>query len=997
MTEEDAKVKIVVPWLVERGVNPRDLSFETSFRVRIGRQEINVGSAEKRASDTAAGRLDMLVSREGRNLVVVELKRPGSELTDKDRDQAISYARLVHPIAPLSLVTNGDNYRLFDTITKERLKADTHIRDGFGVSLPSADRLEALEIFLSLSPANLLSFCRLQAAEQLRPLVGSAADLSKVYIPELHVERRELHAQLQEFLGDTKTSAFVLLGDSGAGKTSSLCHAVGQLLERGQPVLFFRGLTIEGRLLDVVAEEFDWTFGDDQSPAALVKRIDAISPTHPLLIAVDAIEQWGYSEAVANLYTVLRQLRGRSCKLVLSCKTAAWDVFVHRLGSDTGVADYVFSPQTPNRSAAAGYILPPMSDTEFHWAVMNYRSVFNFHGFFEEQAITEARRNPYLLRVFFDVARNHDLPNLALSSRQLLDEYYKRLLARTSDPERADVTLLAAARAILHENQVSVSRDTLRRDLGLGVNDSLMSDLFDQNLLEIDRADHTRDPQITFYSEPLRNFLIAYRVLRLPSLIGAEFSRVAGNAVGVEASAFAYYLPQASVAQQREIAGLLYSAAEQYLQFYRTMIETHFSGLRASFEPRGHGAIGFVTELMLPVPRVGYFGFRAIRPSDAEVLFIPVGDFRPSVEALFAYGVNQGRMNSSFETGILRNVSKAVMRHEIEPQLRRILAHGELNESNAPELSRELLRGVIAANARIFAEFIDSYTHQPRYPIALAAIENAVRRACLYEHFDHIRCENQRRSGRVPERRDGQFVSYSWQPSVEDREWIEQQVAQILPHKSEPQHLLASVNSQCLLERVRTAVRLLGADEALDAPPFRVAGGPPLSHAWDRLRMDPAALTDAFAEFYKAYLDAYQEVVSASFPTLKAAFPLYAQLPVHVLVAVSHPYHWEQRSYPVTIAICPPREGQNTNEVIAINPAEISHDAQHRPLLNGEPLDFLNYVSSDLGSELRSYPSFLPNVLQASDLILRCKVYGKIESEIDTALAALSAINASGF
>lgn len=164
---------------------------------------------------------------------------------------------------------------------------------------------------------------------------------------------------------------------------------------------------------------------------------------------------------------------------------------------------------------------------------------------------------------------------------------------------------------------------------------------------------------------------------------------------------------------------------------------------------------------MLPAGRLGYFGFRAIRSGEAEVLFIPVKSFKPSAESLFAHGVDQARMNGSFEAHIGSDTPRAVLRYEIEPQLRKIVARGELDESQAPELSREFLRGAIVANPRTFSEFVDAYTHRPVYPIALDAIESAARRACLYEHFDHIRCEDQRRSGRVPETWDGQFVSYS--------------------------------------------------------------------------------------------------------------------------------------------------------------------------------------------------------------------------------------------
>ena len=66
--------------------------------------------------------MDVLVqSLEGRNLFVVEAKAAGSQLTDEDRNQGASYARLLQPMAPFVLVTSGSESDLFDTITLEPL------------------------------------------------------------------------------------------------------------------------------------------------------------------------------------------------------------------------------------------------------------------------------------------------------------------------------------------------------------------------------------------------------------------------------------------------------------------------------------------------------------------------------------------------------------------------------------------------------------------------------------------------------------------------------------------------------------------------------------------------------------------------------------------------------------------------------------------------------------------------------------------------------------
>lgn len=120
MNEEEVKIKYVLPWLKQSGVVLQDLQFEQTFSVKIGRQQFTVG--ERREKTRVGARLDILVRRGDRNLFVVETKADNLALTDDDRDQAISYARLVHPIAPFAVVTNGSQYRLYAAISKEALE-----------------------------------------------------------------------------------------------------------------------------------------------------------------------------------------------------------------------------------------------------------------------------------------------------------------------------------------------------------------------------------------------------------------------------------------------------------------------------------------------------------------------------------------------------------------------------------------------------------------------------------------------------------------------------------------------------------------------------------------------------------------------------------------------------------------------------------------------------------------------------------------------------------
>jgi len=119
ISEENLKAKVLLPFLSAVGIALDQIDVEKTLRLRLGR------GVHQYVSDTASGRLDLLVrSREGEHLFVVELKREDLDLTDDDRDQGISYARLLDQIAPFVLLTNGRESRLYDSISREELKDD---------------------------------------------------------------------------------------------------------------------------------------------------------------------------------------------------------------------------------------------------------------------------------------------------------------------------------------------------------------------------------------------------------------------------------------------------------------------------------------------------------------------------------------------------------------------------------------------------------------------------------------------------------------------------------------------------------------------------------------------------------------------------------------------------------------------------------------------------------------------------------------------------------
>jgi type I site-specific restriction endonuclease len=103
-------------------VGPRlFIEHQKTFTIRLGHTDHTIGTKQ----DWAGGRADILVKSGGKPLAVVELKAPGESLDTGVAGQALSYARLTEPMAPLAIVTNGQDTRVSRSFDGQELDTKT--------------------------------------------------------------------------------------------------------------------------------------------------------------------------------------------------------------------------------------------------------------------------------------------------------------------------------------------------------------------------------------------------------------------------------------------------------------------------------------------------------------------------------------------------------------------------------------------------------------------------------------------------------------------------------------------------------------------------------------------------------------------------------------------------------------------------------------------------------------------------------------------------------
>lgn len=137
-TETETVIKKILPYLRRRGYDiENDLDFETAVtktRYSKGYVDILVTLGKKQAS------------------FLIEAKRIGKNLTNKDRDQAITYARSKEIKVPFVVVTNGKDIQCYNSKNKNLIKWDGKHTD----KIPSKDQLKKVLATLKARPEEIL-------------------------------------------------------------------------------------------------------------------------------------------------------------------------------------------------------------------------------------------------------------------------------------------------------------------------------------------------------------------------------------------------------------------------------------------------------------------------------------------------------------------------------------------------------------------------------------------------------------------------------------------------------------------------------------------------------------------------------------------------------------------------------------------------------------------------------------------------------------------------
>ncbi|XGV96554.1 MAG: type I restriction enzyme HsdR N-terminal domain-containing protein [Leptolyngbya sp. BL-A-14] len=559
LSEEDIRTRVVATWLADHGFTAENISVEYSFEIRLGRGIFRVGSEKSVHSSVFRPRADVLVRSciDGRNLLIVEVKAPNEPLDENAKKQGVSYARLLCDggIAPFVVLTNGSETKIYDSISGELINGirvpteHSYAQNGFRVTADDITRrAEALETFISLSPDNLIEFCRTQALYRMRRLRNEDPYSGYKYIPKLYIDRDEAKQELRKRLDDEKRRVVILAGEPQVGKTNFVCHTVEEKLENKTPCLFYPAIGLEKGLLEAIQEDFEWIIHDNSGSHQVVNKLTRILRRvgQKLIIFID-----GWNEASQELVCAIdegsERLACDEIQIVVSFTNVAANCL---LLDGSGNPSYIAEATSIHKEAIPLFEIAPgkisktcsiveiqkYNDNEVNRAYKVYSDVYNV----QIPPLHQNASNPLMLRIGMQIFSNKSLP-IVLDEPELIERMIRSKAERVRELNQDTVmTLLIDLADEMFIGGAPINQMKAREKWRISVTQDLPKGLFESALLAKVFSSQ-KLPSLDFYYGRERDFLIAYlvrdwsqKLLIISDDICSEISQAVSTKAGLE-------------------------------------------------------------------------------------------------------------------------------------------------------------------------------------------------------------------------------------------------------------------------------------------------------------------------------------------------------------------------------------------------------------------------------------------------------------------------------
>lgn len=293
------RIKNTFPWIQENNVK-----LQKSFTIRFGHRVETISNIDLK------GRSDIIVYLNDKPLFVCELKAPNIGLTEDDAKQGMSYARLHDPIVPLTVVTNSNECKFYNSFTGNELSS----------SIDGSDLAQLERKIKTISEE-----CTRSLDDVLRALSGGNndsvsdffAELNKkafIYFNDANIVNRKIVDDLVDY-ANVKLYTIVC-GKAFMGKTT-VAYLTSKALSQKKITNVYVDLKSSSGIFNQIERVLYEVFSTTLNNSKVKEWLRSYCRNNQIVVLVDGVNEDLFKSHSSEIIEVLEVFQGKEGKLIL--------------------------------------------------------------------------------------------------------------------------------------------------------------------------------------------------------------------------------------------------------------------------------------------------------------------------------------------------------------------------------------------------------------------------------------------------------------------------------------------------------------------------------------------------------------------------------------------------------------------------------------------------------------------------------------------------------